>query len=121
MDRSTGILIFLAIAMHKIPEGFSMAAISLASGSTRKRALLTSSSLALSTLAGAIITLQIGVINANVVKVLMAIATGTFLFVSTTDMVPAIKGQHRLSIIYIFVGASIFYISLLLIKHVGIS
>lgn len=120
MSRSTGILIFFAITMHKIPEGFSMATISLASGSTRKRAILTSTSLAMSTLAGAILTLQIGGINADIVKIFMAIATGTFLFVSTSDLIPAIKG-HRRGILFVFIGVAIFYVSLLLIKHVGLA
>jgi len=120
ISKSMGILIFLAIAMHKIPEGFSMATISLASGSTRKRALLTAASLALSTLAGAVFTLLIGSVNAYTVKILMALATGTFLFISTTDMVPAIRGKHRLTILCVFIGVAVFYASLLLIKHVGL-
>jgi zinc transporter ZupT len=120
INHSMGILIFFAIAMHKIPEGFSMATISLASGSSRKRALLTSCFLALSTLMGAIFTLQIIEMNAYVIKIFMALATGTFLYVSTTEMVPAIRGQHRGALLFVFIGVFIFYISLLLIKNVGL-
>lgn len=120
LSRSTGILIFFAIAMHKIPEGFSMASISLASGSSRKRALLTASSLALSTLVGAVLTIQMGGINDYVVKILMAVATGTFLYVSTSDLVPALNGKYRGGILSVFIGVAVFYGTLLLITQIGL-
>jgi zinc transporter ZupT len=121
ISRATGILIFFAIAMHKIPEGFSMATISLASGASRKRALLTSTALAVSTMVGALVTLQVGEVDTDVVKILMALATGTFLFVSTTDMVPAIREQRSSAIVSVLVGVAIFYVSLLLIRQVGLT
>lgn len=121
ISRSTGILIFFAIVMHKIPEGFSMATISLAAGKSRRSAILTSSGLAVSTVIGAVVTLQIGSIDAQFVKVLMALATGTFLFVSTTDMIPAIREQRSSAVASVFVGVVIFYVSLLLIRHVGLT
>ncbi len=121
ISRATGILIFFAIAMHKVPEGFSMATISLASGGTRKRALLTSSALAVSTMVGALVTLQVGTVDTDLVKILMALATGTFLFVSTTDMVPAIREQRSSGIVAMLIGVAIFYVSLLLIRYVGLS
>lgn len=121
ISRATGLLIFVAITMHKIPEGFSMATITLASGTSRVRALLTSVGLAVSTLIGAVLTLEVGAIDQHVVKILMALATGTFLYVSMTDLMPVVRGQNRGSVIAAVIGVGIFYISLLLIKHVGLS
>ncbi|MFB5190806.1 ZIP family metal transporter [Alicyclobacillus fastidiosus] len=121
MSRATGVLIFVAITMHKIPEGFSMATITLASGTSRARALLTSVGLAVSTLIGAVITLEVGNIDESVVKILMALATGTFLYVSMTDLMPVVKGQNKGTVLAAVIGVGVFYVSLLLIKHVGLS
>ncbi|WP_067929140.1 ZIP family metal transporter [Alicyclobacillus shizuokensis] len=121
ISLSTGILIFLAIALHKIPEGFSMASISLAAGTSRKRAFLTALGLALSTILGAAVTLQMGTFGPSSVAVLMALATGTFLYVSTTDMIPAIRDRGPEAILPIIVGVAVFYVSLRLIQHVGLS
>lgn len=121
INRSTGVLIFFAITMHKIPEGFSMASISLAAGSSRWRALLTASALALSTLVGALLTLGVGAVNQQLVNIFMALATGTFLFVSTTDMIPAIRQRRTSPIFAAVLGVAVFYVSLLLIKHVGLT
>lgn len=120
LSHTTGLLIFVAITMHKIPEGFSMATISLSAGTSRKRALLTSSALALSTMVGALITLFVGDISGHVVKILMALATGTFLYVSTTDMIPAIKDKQKSAVVSVLIGVAVFYMSLLFVTHFGL-
>ena len=120
INRSTGILIFLAITLHKIPEGFSIASIHLAAGRTRKRAILTSSVLAISTLVGALFTLQIRHLDPHFIRVLMALATGTFLYISTTELVPLVRGK-RLPVLAVLVGVLLFGLSLMLVKHVGLS
>jgi zinc transporter ZupT len=120
INRSTGILIFLAITLHKIPEGFSIASIHLAAGRTRKRAILTSGGLAVSTLIGAILTLQLRHLDPHYIRVLMALATGTFLYISTSELVPTVRGK-RLPVVAVLVGVLLFGLSLLLVKHVGLS
>ena len=116
MDASIGFLIFLAIALHKIPEGFSMAMISLASGHSRKRAFLTSVGLATTTMLGALVTLQFKELDAGLIKILMAFATGTFLFISTSGLVPVIKDHQKGAMVSVLIGVTFFYISLLLVK-----
>ncbi|MCL6632500.1 MAG: ZIP family metal transporter [Alicyclobacillus herbarius] len=120
VSESTGILIFIAITLHKIPEGFSMASISLAAGTSRQRAFLTAFGLAFSTLVGAAVTLSLGSIGESSVAVLMALATGTFLYVSTTDMIPAIRDRGTAAILPIIIGVALFYVSLQLIQRVGL-
>jgi zinc transporter ZupT len=120
INRSTGILIFLAITLHKIPEGFSIASIHLAAGRTRKRAILTSGGLAVSTLIGALFTLQLRHLDPQFIRVLMALATGTFLYISTSELVPTVRGK-RLPVVAVLVGVLLFGLSLLLVKHVGLS
>jgi zinc transporter ZupT len=122
INHATGVLMFLAITMHKLPEGFSMATISLASGNSQRKAFGTSIGLAISTILGASVTLWIGTIDAYIIKVIMALATGTFIFITTTSLIPAVKqSRDSKAILAVIFSVAIFYISLLLIKHVGLS
>lgn len=122
INRATGILMFLAITMHKIPEGFSMATISLAAGESAKRAFASAVLLALSTMVGAGFTLWLGAIDVSVVKVIMALATGTFLFIATTSLIPAVKASREPRAAYaVIAGVCFFAISLYIVQHVGLS
>ena len=47
-----GVLIFVAVALHKIPEGFTVGSIMLASGRNRRAAMASSIALGLSTIFG---------------------------------------------------------------------
>lgn len=98
-----------------------MATISLASGSTKARAFGTSSALAASTMVGALVTLEVGYISTMVVKIGMALATGSFLYVSASDLIPAVRHHSKLGIWAVVVGVIGFYLSLLLVSHVGLS
>ncbi|WEG11858.1 ZIP family metal transporter [Pullulanibacillus sp. KACC 23026] len=119
INESTGILIFLAITLHKIPEGFSMASLFLAAGSSRGRALLTSAGLALSTIIGAVVTLQLKTLDSHLINILMALATGTFLYISTSELIPVVRGRFQ-NLLAVVIGVVLFYGSLLLVKHVGL-
>ncbi len=55
LSNLLGWLIFLAIFLHKAPEGFTMASVMLASGSSRKTALFSAVALAAATLAGVLV------------------------------------------------------------------
>src|SRR4029078_5454832 len=49
-----GLLVFIAILLHKMPEGFTVASIMLASGRSTKKALLATAVIGAATLAGVI-------------------------------------------------------------------
>jgi zinc transporter ZupT len=122
INRAAGILMFIAITMHKLPEGFTMATISLAATDSRKQAFLSALWLACSTMAGAGITLFFGKIDAYLLKVIMALATGTFLFISTSSLMPIIRdSRERKAAITVIIGTFIFYLSLVLVHHAGLA
>ena len=50
--RGSGGVIFIAIFLHKIPEGFTVASLMLASGQSRTRSVRSSAILGAATLAG---------------------------------------------------------------------
>jgi zinc transporter ZupT len=121
VSRATGILMFVAITMHKLPEGFSMATITMAAGGARSRAVWTAVGLGLSTLAGALITMRLGDLDSGAVKVLMALATGTFLYISSSDLVPAVKAAGLRPALAVVVGFILFAASLSLVRAVGLT
>ncbi len=55
LSNTLGWLIFVAIILHKVPEGFTIASVMLASGQTRRTAVISATALALATIAGVLI------------------------------------------------------------------
>ena len=84
-----GGVIFLAIALHKIPEGFTVASLMLATGSSRHVAFLASLWLGAATVAG---VLLMGVLHTEVAYAL-PISAGVTLYVAATDLVPEVNRE----------------------------
>lgn len=120
VSRATGILMFVAITLHKLPEGFGMATVTLAAGGPPRRAVWTAAALGASTLLGAVVTLRIGQVDALAVDILMAIATGTFLYITTTDLMPAVKQAGRRAAVAAVIGFVLFGLSLQAVLSVGL-
>ena len=79
-----GWLIFMAILLHKAPEGFTMASVMLASGRSRSMAFYSAVALAAATLAGVlVIELIPGWLSYG-----LPVSAGVALYVSATDLVP---------------------------------
>ncbi len=84
-----GVVIFLAIALHKIPEGFTVASLMLATGRSHHVAFLASLWLGAATLAG---VLLMGVLHSQVAYAL-PISAGVTLYVAATDLVPEVNRE----------------------------
>jgi zinc and cadmium transporter len=79
-----GSIIFLAIVLHKIPEGFTVASLMLASGQSRRIGLYASIWLGVATVAG---VLLMGILHSQIGYAL-PISAGVTLYVAATDLVP---------------------------------
>ena len=84
-----GWIIFVAIALHKIPEGFTVATLMLASGQSRRTALLAAIWLGVATVAG---VLLMGLLHSQVTYAL-PISAGVTLYVAATDLVPEVNRE----------------------------
>jgi zinc and cadmium transporter len=90
VDARLGLLVFLAILAHKVPNSFSLSAILLSEGYSRSRAVLMNAAFALMVPAGA----GIYVLMRNAVHVerftslALAASAGTFLHLSLSDILP---------------------------------
>jgi ZIP family zinc transporter/zinc and cadmium transporter len=105
VSRSLGLLVFVAILLHKLPEGFTVASIALASGQGRSGALRSSSILALATLLGAL-----SLAEPSWVGTALPLSTGVTLYVAASDLIPevnAIRGIRMAAAVFAGVALSL--------------
>ncbi len=110
-DFRLGVLLFVAILLHKIPEGFTVASIMLSSGKSARSAQRATALIALSTLAGILSVLM----ARSVVKYTLPLSAGVTLYVAASDLIPEVNhGGWRVSM-FVFAGVAIFYLTHLLL------
>jgi zinc and cadmium transporter len=98
-----GGVIFLAIALHKIPEGFTVASLMLATGRSRHMALLSSMWLGAATVAG---VLLMSVLRSQV-QYALPISAGVTLYVAATDLIPEINREPDVRMaLLVFLGVA---------------
>jgi ZIP family zinc transporter/zinc and cadmium transporter len=93
-----GWIIFVAILLHKLPEGFTVASVMLASGHSRVAALNSAVIVASATLAGVlVINLFPGWVRAG-----LPVAAGVAIYVSATDLVPEVNREPGIRMALVF-------------------
>ena len=111
LSRWLGWVLFFAVFLHKIPEGFTMASVMLAGGRGRGAAL--NSALFL----GAMTVLGVLVINLEPswVRVGLPLSAGVTIYVAATDLVPEVNREPgiRMALVF-FVGVVVFFLLRLL-------
>jgi ZIP family zinc transporter/zinc and cadmium transporter len=105
VSRWLGVLIFLAILLHKAPEGFTMASVMLASGRSRTMALYSAVALAAATLLGVLIIELVP----SWLPYGLPISAGVALYVAATDLVPEVNREPgiRMALVF-FAGVAAF-------------
>jgi ZIP family zinc transporter/zinc and cadmium transporter len=93
-----GWIIFVAILLHKLPEGFTVASVTLASGHSRKAALSSACIVAAATLLGVlVINFFPGWVRAG-----LPVAAGVAIYVSATDLVPEVNREPGIRMALVF-------------------
>jgi ZIP family zinc transporter/zinc and cadmium transporter len=103
VNNSMGWLIFLAIFLHKAPEGFTMASVMLASGRSRTAAFYSAVALAGATLAGVLVI----ELAPHWMPYGLPVSAGVALYVGASDLVPEVNrepGIHMALIFFLGVG-----------------
>ena len=98
INSTLGLLIFLAILLHKAPEGFTMASVMLASGRSRTMAFYSAVALAAATLAG---VLAIELIP-SWLPYGLPISAGVAIYVAATDLVPEVNREPGIHMALVF-------------------
>lgn len=98
VSRWLGWLIFLAIFLHKAPEGFTMASVMLASGRSRLIAFYSAVALAAATLCGvAAIELAPALLPFG-----LPVSAGVALYVGASDLVPEVNQEPGIRMAFVF-------------------
>ena len=108
VSQALGMLVFLAILLHKLPEGLAISSLFLASGESRGAALGASAALAISILIGAVLTQQVPILG----NYGLPLAAGVTLYVGASNLVPEFQGKRewRLPISF-FLGCALYYVA----------
>ncbi len=120
-DFYLGVLIFIAILLHKIPEGLTIASVMLAADHRRRTALLASGAVGAATVLGVVSVFILADVNAEIVGMAFAFSAGLSAYVGASDLVPEINhSRNRIIPVLVFAGMLLFYLGTLLIgPHPG--
>jgi zinc and cadmium transporter len=102
-----GWIVFLAIFLHKIPEGFTISSVMLASGRTSMRAFAASIVLGAGTLLG-VFTM---VLIRHGVAIGLPISAGVTIYVAASDIVPEVNREPGIRMpLLLFVGVALLFV-----------
>ncbi|HEY2459763.1 MAG TPA: ZIP family metal transporter, partial [Candidatus Acidoferrum sp.] len=105
-----GAIIFVAIFLHKLPEGFTVASLVLAGGQTRKSAIWAAGGLGAATLLGVLLT---GLLEAEL-RYALPLSAGVTVYVAATDLLPEVnKEPSWRTALLVFAGVA----SLFILQH----
>ena len=113
VNFKVGILVFIAILLHKMPEGFTVASIMLATGHSTQKALIATAAIGAATLAGVIGVALLDARMGNAVGYALPFSAGVTLYVAASDLIPEVNHKEernpRVSIV-VFAGVALFYL-----------
>ena len=105
-----GTVIFIAVFLHKLPEGFTVASVVLASGESRRNAILAAAYLGAATLFGVLLTSLLQ----GQLKYALPLSGGVTVYVAATDLLPEVNREPGWrAALLVFVGVA----GLLIVKH----
>lgn len=102
-----GWVIFFAVFLHKLPEGFTIASVMLASGKSRGRAWGASALLGAATFAG-VLAMNV---TQHAVKFGLPISAGVTIYVAASDIVPEVNREPGVRMpLLVFVGVAMLFL-----------
>jgi ZIP family zinc transporter/zinc and cadmium transporter len=101
-----GIMVFVAIFLHKLPEGVTISSLMMAGGRTRGRAVGAAALLGIATVLGVVLTEEVGFL----VQHGLAISAGVTIYVAASNLVPEFQGKKGWKLpAAFFAGAALFF------------
>jgi ZIP family zinc transporter/zinc and cadmium transporter len=111
-----GILLFLAVLLHKLPEGVTIASVTLAGGGSRRGALGAAGVLGAATILGVLLTAHVGPLARHG----LALSGGVTLYVAASNLVPEFQAKRGwLTALAFFGGAVGFFLTEQLLERLG--
>ncbi len=119
INAKVGLLIFIAIMLHKLPEGLTVAAVMIGCGLTRRSARWATILVGLVTLLGTAVILM----TKHTAHYALPISAGATIFVAASDLIPAVSlSKDRVAItLSVFSGVAFYYATAILLDIFHIS
>ncbi|MFQ6047407.1 MAG: ZIP family metal transporter [Gemmatimonadales bacterium] len=106
VSTELGLLIFVAVFLHKLPEGLTISSLQLAGGTSPRAALASATALGLATLVGVLVTDWVAFLAANG----LALSAGVTIYVGASNLVPEFQGKTGWGLpLAFFLGAGGFF------------
>lgn len=119
IDSTLGLLLFFAVLLHKLPEGFAIASIMLATGRSRNAALLAGGVLGALTFLGALLT---SFLAKSHVGYALALSAGVTIYVAASDLIPEVNREGGPALAWtVFAGLLCFVLADWALSVIGVS
>ncbi len=107
-----GVLVFIAILLHKLPEGLTIASIMIAANQPRKKAFIASLAIGVATMLGICVVFFLANVEGSFVGIAFAFSAGAATYVGASDLIPEInRSGNRVTPFIVFGGILLFYLS----------
>jgi ZIP family zinc transporter/zinc and cadmium transporter len=101
-----GGVIFLAVILHKLPEGFTVASVMMASGQGKRVAQWSAAALGAATLAGVLLLS----FSRGLVGYALPLSAGVTIYVAASDLVPEVNKEPGIKMaIVVFLGVALMF------------
>jgi len=117
IDRTLGVLLFAAIVLHKVPEGFAISSVVLVAGGTPCRAMLAAAAVGAASLVGGL-----SIFGAPaLVGPALALSAGVTLYVAASDLVPEVnREQGHWIALTVFAGVVLYWVTETALEAFGV-
>lgn len=112
VDPRIGVIVFLAVVLHKVPEGFTIGSMVLAAGKGARQVIVTTGIIGLMTLSGALAFQFVGSNIDSAVAYALPFAAGVTLYVAASDLIPEVNhhgGQRPVVTLAIICGVALYF------------
>lgn len=112
IDVRIGFLVFIAVFLHKFPEGFTIGSMIVAAGKGMKEVIFATALIGMTTVVGVVVFYFVGSAFGLSVAYALPLAAGVTLYVAASDLIPEVNhhGGHRPLVSFsVFAGVALFF------------
>lgn len=113
LDVRIGLLVFVAVFLHKFPEGFTIGSMMLAAGKGRRGVFIATLLIGVTTMAGILAFYFVGASVGFSIAYALPLASGVTLYVAASDLIPEVNhhgGKRPLVSLSVFAGVAFFFL-----------
>jgi len=114
VDLRLGITVFIAVLLHKIPDGLTISSIVFVIFQDKKKAVWAATLLGISTILGAVTALALAGVALpyeQITAMAISFTAGIFIYVAGTDLLPAVNAvEDRLVALFFFLGILLYFV-----------